>query len=172
MAGLLSGYETTFITRIDMTEDALKALKDKIEGVIKASGAELVYQEDWGKRRLAYPIQKETRGQYTHYVYTGEKGLVAEIERNLRLQEPVLRFLTIQIGKEFDKEKYMAATVNGTALKREERGEKTERPSVGERDRGDRGDRGGKYDDKYGDKYGDTYNAKAKADLNAEHGNN
>ena len=43
--------------------------------------------EDWGRRKLAYPIQKETRGQYTYLVYTGTGDIVHEIERNLRLND-------------------------------------------------------------------------------------
>lgn len=128
MANLLPGYETTFITRVDLTDDALKILKDRLIAIVGTFGGEVVYQEDWGKRKFAYPIQKEIRGQYTHLVYTGRGDVVAELERNLRLQDSVLRFLTINLAKEFKKDVYIKELGNGTPLKREER---SEIPSMG-----------------------------------------
>jgi small subunit ribosomal protein S6 len=119
--GKLPGYETTFITRVDLSDDALKTLKDRLFAIVTAYGGELVYEEDWGKRKFAYPIEKETRGQYTYFVYTGRGDVVAEIERNLRLHESLLRFMTIVLAKEFDKEAYAVAAPTGTQLKREER---------------------------------------------------
>jgi small subunit ribosomal protein S6 len=119
--GKLPGYETVFITRVDMTDDALKTLKDRLFAIVTQYKGEVIYQEDWGKRKFAFPIQKETRGQYTYFVYTGTSDIVAEIERNLRLNEFVMRFLTVNLSKEFDKEVYAKEHANGTALKREDR---------------------------------------------------
>ena len=117
----IPGYETTFITKIDLSDDGLKTLKDRLIAVIGNYGGEVVYQEDWGKRKFAYPMNKETRGQYTHIVYTGKGGIVAELERNLRLHESTLRFMTINLAKEFDKEVYTKELGAGTPMKREER---------------------------------------------------
>ncbi len=119
--GKQPGYETVFITRVDLTDDALKALKDKVMGIISAYKGEVIYQEDWGKRKLAYPINKETRGHYTYIVYTADGDVVAEIERNLRLHDHVVRFLTVNLSKEFDRDAYSKEFANGTALKREDR---------------------------------------------------
>ena len=121
MSKKLPGYETVIITRIDMTDDALKTLKEKIITVLKTFGGDVVYQEDWGKRKFAYPINKETRGHYTFLVYTGHGDVVAEVERNLRLNEFVVRFMTINLAKEFDLEVYNKENASGTPLKREER---------------------------------------------------
>lgn len=121
MAKKLAGYETTFITRVDQTEEQLKTLKDRLFAIIKDYKGEVVHQEDWGKRKFAYPIQKEVRGQYTHIVYTGTSDLIAELERNLRLNEQTLRFMTITLAKEFDKEVFAKELGTGTPLKREER---------------------------------------------------
>src|SRR5947209_18787176 len=100
----LPGYETTIITRSELSDDALKALKDRLTGVITSFNGEIVLTEDWGKRKLAYPIHKETRGQYSYLVYTGKGDVVHEMERNLRLNEHVLRFLTVNLAQEFDAE--------------------------------------------------------------------
>jgi small subunit ribosomal protein S6 len=117
----LPGYETTFITRVDLSDEGLKTLKERIYGIIKAYGGELVYEEDWGKRKFAYEIQKEVRGHYTYLVFTGKGDIVHEIERNLRLHESTLRFMTVNLAKEFEKEVFMKELGNGTPLKRDER---------------------------------------------------
>lgn len=123
MAKLLPGYETTIITRVDQTDDALKTFKDRLFNIIKDFNGEVVYQEDWGKRKFSFPIQKEVRGQYTHIVFTGKSGVVAELERNLRLNEATLRFMTVNLSKEFNKEVFTKELGAGTPLKREERSE-------------------------------------------------
>jgi small subunit ribosomal protein S6 len=104
----LAGYETTFITRSELSDDGLKAIQDKIKGIIGNYGGEIILTEDWGKRRLAYPIQKEARGHYTYLVYTGRNDLVHEIERNLRIQDHILRFLSVNLETEFDADKFKA----------------------------------------------------------------
>ena len=117
----LPGYETTFITRVDLSDDGLKTLKDRMSAIVKEFGGEMVYEEDWGKRKFAYAIEKETRGHYTHFVYTGRGDVVHEIERNLRLHESVLRFMTVNLAKEFSKDVYSKEWPTGTQLKREDR---------------------------------------------------
>ncbi len=119
---ILPGYETTFITRAEMSDDGLKALQDRLNSVVSTFGGEVVLGEDWGKRKLAYPIQKETRAQYTYVVYTGKPGVVHEIERNLRLHDHVLRFLTVNLDTEFDGETFRKkrAEIQAAAKRREE----------------------------------------------------
>jgi len=100
------GYETTFILRPDITDDAQKALIEKFKGIIQAHGGQTLTVEEWGKRKLAYAIQRETRGVYVYMLYTGNNSLVAELERNLRITEQVIRFLTVHLGKDFDPAKF------------------------------------------------------------------
>ena len=92
-------YETTFITRPEMMDDALGSLKERVSAAVKTHKGEVKKLEDWGKKRLAYSIQKENRGHYTHLVYSGDEGVVYEIERNLRLNEHVIRFLTVKVNR-------------------------------------------------------------------------
>jgi small subunit ribosomal protein S6 len=100
------GYETTYILRPDVTEENQKSFLEKIKGIIQAHQGQVIAVEDWGRRRLAYAIKKETRGYYTHIVYTGNNSLVAEIERNLRINEQALRFLTVKLANDFDPAKF------------------------------------------------------------------
>lgn len=118
----LAGYETTFITRPEMNEDQLKALQDRLGSVVTQYGGELVLSEDWGTKRLAYKIEKETRGRYSYMVYTGEGNVVAEIERNLRMNDFVMRFLSVNLSKEFEKDAFMKRReeIKAQAKKREE----------------------------------------------------
>jgi small subunit ribosomal protein S6 len=120
--GALPGYETTYITRSELSDDNLKAIQERLNQVVATFGGELVLSEDWGKRKLAYSIQKEARGHYTYFVYSGKPGVVHEIERNLRLQEHVLRFLTANLEDEFDSQvfKKRRSDIHAAAKRREE----------------------------------------------------
>jgi small subunit ribosomal protein S6 len=149
--GALPGYETTFVTRAEITDEALKALQERLNGVVSTHKGQVVLTEDWGKRKLAYTIQKESRGQYTYLVYTGTDNVVAEIERNLRLHDHVLRFLTVNLEEQFDGEAFRKrrSELQAAAKKREEEREarreerEAQRRSYGDRGGYDRGDRGG-----------------------------
>lgn len=136
-SGILPGYETTFITKSEMSDEALQALQTRLTGVISQYGGELVLSEDWGKRKLAYPIAKEARGQYTYFVYTGKGDVVHEMERNLRLNDQVLRFLSVNLDKEFNAEgfKKSRADQQAAAKKREEEREARREERAGYSDR-------------------------------------
>ena len=103
---------------------------------------EVVLTEDWGKRKLAYPIHKESRGHYTYIVYTGSGDIVHEIERNLRLHDHVLRFLTVNLEDEFDAEAFRKrrAEIHAAAKRREEEREARREERERER-RAERGER-------------------------------
>ena len=139
----MAGYETTWITRSELSDEGLKALQDRVTQVVASFQGELVLSEDWGKRKLAYPIQKETRGQYTYMVYTGKAGVVHEIERNLRLHDHVLRFLTVNLENEFDGAEFTErrADIHAAAKRREEEREaRREERNAERRGYEDRGD--------------------------------
>lgn len=119
---ILPGYETTFITSPEITDEALQALNEKVKGAIAEYAGSIVLNEDWGKRKLAYPIEKEQRGHYTYIAYTGKPGVVQEVERNLRLNDRVLRFLSVNLAEEFEQEAFLKkrAEMKEAAKKREE----------------------------------------------------
>ena len=142
-ASVRAGYETTFITRSEIADEALKTLQDKLSEVISTFQGEVVLTEDWGRRKLAYPIRKESRGHYTYLVYTGKGDIVREIERNLRLQDHVLRFLTVNLEKDFDGTKFkkQRSDMQAAAKRREEEREaRREEKNMERRSQGD--DRG------------------------------
>lgn len=101
MQELLTEYETTVVLRPDVGGEAIESTLDRVRGVV-ANGGKLLAINHWGKKRLAYEIQKQSRGVYVHTHYLGANDMVAEIERNLRLSETVLRFLTVKLQESVD----------------------------------------------------------------------
>ena len=93
-------YETIYIVKPDLTEEEQKVLTDKVQEVIAGQNGDLKRLEDWGVRKLAYAIKKSPRGRYVYLRYDGVETLVAELERRLRLDDRILRYLTVKIEKE------------------------------------------------------------------------
>ncbi len=100
----MPSYETTVITKASTSEDLIQALKTKVESVLQAHQGELGNFEDWGMRRLSFDILKENRGRYLYFGYTGNSATVAELERNFRINEHVVRFLSVHLSDEEDME--------------------------------------------------------------------
>ncbi|MGH0037643.1 MAG: 30S ribosomal protein S6 [Myxococcota bacterium] len=89
-------YETTFIVQPEISEEGSTAILEKLDSVLEKSGDTRLCVEDHGKRKLAYEIRKFHKGHYYTLSFLGDGQSVPEIERTLRLEESVLRFLTIQ----------------------------------------------------------------------------
>ena len=88
-------YETIYILRPNVDTAEAEKVATRVREVMERLGATLTKVDTWGKRRLAYPIQKHTRGIYVYMRYVGFGDIVAELERNLRLLDAVMRFQTI-----------------------------------------------------------------------------
>ena len=86
-------YEVVFIVNPDLDETALTGLIDKVKAWITASGGTIAKVDLWGKRRMAYQIRKQREGQYVLVLADFAPSFTAELERNLRFLEPVMRFL-------------------------------------------------------------------------------
>ncbi len=91
----MTKYETTFILDPGLDETRVKEEVERVTQWIKDLGGELVEVQNWGKRRLAYEINKKRDGIYTMLLYQGPGAIVKEIERRLRLNESVMRILTV-----------------------------------------------------------------------------
>ncbi|MCG2740313.1 MAG: 30S ribosomal protein S6 [Syntrophaceae bacterium] len=88
-------YETILIAHVDLSEDELTTLIDRYCAVVTAQKGILVKVERWGKRRLAYLIKKQARGFYIMIDYAGESAMVNELERNLKIDDKILKFMTV-----------------------------------------------------------------------------
>lgn len=95
-------YETIFIVHPDTQVDAIEQIAGRVTDAIDRREGKLLKAENWGKRRLAYPVRKQLQGYYIYLRYLGYSDLVHEIERNLRMIEPVLKYLTVKIDEDVD----------------------------------------------------------------------
>ena len=89
----MRNYELVFIAHPELDEQALTALVEKVQGWITAGGGVVEKADIWGKRRMAYHIRKQRDGQYVYVLISMAPTFVQELERSLRLNESVLRFL-------------------------------------------------------------------------------
>ena len=87
-------YETIYIVKQDLDIKLLKDLEEKYDNLLKLNKAIIEYKENWGLRNLAYKIQSYKKGYYYMIVFNGEKEAVSELERNFRIDENIIRFLT------------------------------------------------------------------------------
>jgi small subunit ribosomal protein S6 len=100
-------YETIYVLRPDAGREASENISTRVLDVISKQHGSLTRVENWGYRKLAYPVRKHGRGVYVYLKYSGNGTLVSELERNLRLQDAVLKFQTVKIS---DKISEAAAT--------------------------------------------------------------
>ena len=102
MVGRKREYETTYILRPDSTNDVIGQVNTKARGVIETNGGTIIKIDNWGKRKLAYEVQKQLKGIYLFFSYLGSAGLVEELERNLRLTDSVIRYYSVKIAENVD----------------------------------------------------------------------
>ena len=93
----MNKYEMTVIFKPTLEEEALKQEFDKVQGYIERFGGTIEKVDDWGKRRLAYEIQKLNDGFYYIFTIAGDPAMPKEIESRLRIMESVLRYLIIRL---------------------------------------------------------------------------
>jgi len=97
-------YETIYILQPELNEDEIQSVADRVQDVIASYGGVFQRLEDWGIRKLAYPINKCSRGRYLYLRYDGGRELIAELERRLRLDEKVLRYQSVNITDQPEKQ--------------------------------------------------------------------
>lgn len=89
----MRSYEVVFIVHPDLEEAAFKEIVDRVSGWITEDGGTVSKVDVWGKRELAYPIRKKTEGQYVLLETEMAPNFCVDLERNMRLTEPIMRFL-------------------------------------------------------------------------------
>ena len=95
----MNHYETVFILTPVLSDAQMKEAVDKFKAVITDAAGTIVNEENWGLRKLAYPIQKKSTGFYTLLEFDAEPSLVKKLETQFRRDERVLRFLTFRLDK-------------------------------------------------------------------------
>ncbi len=105
----MNHYETLFVVKPTLTDEETKAQIEKTLAIITDHDGEIVTTDDMGMRKLAYPVEKNERGYYTVVYFKAPGTLIAELERQMRYNEDILKFMTIKYTKkkeiaQFDKQ--------------------------------------------------------------------
>jgi small subunit ribosomal protein S6 len=99
----MRNYEITYIVHPDLDEAAFKQLNDQVAGWIKDGKGKIEKADIWGKRKMAYLIRKQSEGQYVLLHVSMDPAQCAEMERQLGLQESILRFMVVAVEEEEEK---------------------------------------------------------------------
>jgi small subunit ribosomal protein S6 len=95
-------YETIYILRPNTPNEGVAEVNTRIKGVIEGMGGKILKVDNWGKRRLAYEVAKERKGIYLYWLYLAQPGVVEECERNLRMLDNVIRYLSVKVDENVD----------------------------------------------------------------------
>lgn len=93
-------YESLFILNPALDDIEVKKVVDKVEGYIKKGEGEILKVDNWGKKKLAFEVKKQKKGYYILLNFRMKAGSIGELERSLKLTDPVIKFLIIRLDKE------------------------------------------------------------------------
>ncbi|MFK7928379.1 MAG: 30S ribosomal protein S6 [Myxococcota bacterium] len=102
MSELFHEYETVVIVRPDLDDAETIAIIEKLEAIVTDRDGHLLLRDDWGKRKLAYNIQNHQKGHYVLLNHLSPASLVAELERNIRNEDRVVRFMSVLMDRDVD----------------------------------------------------------------------
>ena len=108
-------YETIFIVRPNVAEDEIEAITGKTTSIIEGDGGTILRNNNWGLKKLAYLIKKENQGYYVYVDYAGVPASVAEVERLFRIDDRILKYLTVKIADSCDPEAVKEQLANAAA---------------------------------------------------------
>lgn len=100
--GTLREYETIYILRPDTQNEKVAEVNQRVRTIIESQGGIVLNVDNWGKRKLAYEIKKELKGIYLFWQYLGAAKVVTEFERNMRMLDHVIRYMTVMVGRDIE----------------------------------------------------------------------
>jgi len=127
---MMNHYETLFVVKPTLTEEEIKSQIEKVKAILEKEGAELVATDDMGMRKLAYPVQKNNRGYYTVLFFKAKGDTISELERNLRINEEVIKFLTVKYSKTKELAQFNKLVAAAIKKSQPEEPAKTETPAA------------------------------------------
>ncbi|MCE5313036.1 MAG: 30S ribosomal protein S6 [Nitrospiraceae bacterium] len=92
-------YENVVILNPSLTDEELKTATDKISDFITNAGGEMIKVDVWGKKRLAYELNKHKMGYYVLYLFKAPSNLLQKVENYFKVYDPVIKFMAIKLGK-------------------------------------------------------------------------
>ena len=96
---IMNQYETVFILTPVLSDVQMKEAVEKFKGILTAEGAEIINEENWGLKKLAYPIEKKSTGFYQLIEFNADPAVIKKLEVNYRRDERVIRYITIKMDK-------------------------------------------------------------------------
>ncbi len=96
---MMNQYETVFIMTPVLSDQQMKETVEKFKGILTAAGAEIINEEEWGLKSMAYPIQKKSTGFYELIEFKAEPTVIAKLEVAFRRDERVIRYITVKNEK-------------------------------------------------------------------------
>ena len=114
----MNQYETVFILTPVLSDVQMKEAVEKFKGILAAEGAEIINEENWGLKKLAYPIEKKSTGFYQLIEFNADPAVIKKLEVNYRRDERVIRYITIKMDK--DAAEYAAKRRNVKSAKKED----------------------------------------------------
>ncbi len=94
---ILNPYESVFVTKSTLTDEEIDVILEKVKSIIEEKGGEVVSSHNWGKKKLAYEVQKERKGIYVFVHFKGTGDTIAELERTYRFSEQIIKFMNLRI---------------------------------------------------------------------------
>ncbi len=121
-------YELTYIINAVISNDQIKTLVKRVSAYISESGGEILEVEEWGSRRLAYPIQKKRNGYYVNLYFRAAGSMITRLERALEIEDNILRYLTLRMDAKMIRhyESKKSVIPEGFDLLKEKSGDRTE----------------------------------------------
>lgn len=111
-------YEVMYIINPDTAADRIEKLNDAVGKLIKKEGGEVVRMDDIGMKNLAYPIQKKETGHYVLFEINGSGQEIAELERRMRVNDMIMRYITVRVDEDRKKADKIRAKREARAAKR------------------------------------------------------
>ncbi len=102
-------YEAVIIIEPDVADDEVKALSEKFGDLIKSHDGEVIKIEDWGIKKLAYLVRKRDKGRYILFDFVSGPTLISEIERQFKISENIMKYLTVKLDEDVDLEAFKSA---------------------------------------------------------------
>jgi small subunit ribosomal protein S6 len=124
---VLREYEMTIIARADLPESEGAKLLGKYEKLMTADGGEILQKSSWGVKKLAFPMKKAFRGNYVNYDFVGTSANLAEMERLMRIDDDVLRYMSVYVGQNVNVAKRKEQLAKAASAAREAANEFRER---------------------------------------------
>jgi small subunit ribosomal protein S6 len=101
-------YESVVILDPELSDDEVRAFTERYTGIITKTGGELIKLDDWGRKKMAYLVKKRDVGRYVLFDFVGVPAVITEVERNFKITEQVLKYISVKLDDNINLEAFKA----------------------------------------------------------------